>query len=170
MTPPQFEPARSSGGTTPSEDEFAEEATRAALGSSPIRRLANHSGVRYLVAGGVCFLIDFGLLALFSQVLHWPLWLATGAAFLISFFFTYGIQRVFSFSSRAPHGAALVKYAILVGFNTLATIAIVALITNAGAGWAIGKIGATVVTTVWNYFIYRYWVFAHPRRKHDASA
>lgn len=90
-----------------------------------IGRLLSHSGTRYLIAGGIAFLVDFGLLALFRDVVGWPVWLATGAAFLISFAFTYTIQRVFSFGSRAPHGTALAKYTALVAFNTLATVAIV---------------------------------------------
>jgi putative flippase GtrA len=130
---------------------------------SGLRSLARHSAVRYLLAGGLAFLFDLGLLALFKNVLGWPLWLATGAAFLLSFFFTYFIQRMFSFSSSAPHGNAIVKYAALVAFNTLATVAIVALINSTPLGWVSGKVLATAATTVWNYFAYRYWVFAPPR-------
>lgn len=117
--------------------------------------------IRYLVTGGVCFIVDFGLLALCSQLLRWPLWVATGFAFLVSFFFTYFAQRIFSFSANNPHGRALVRYGVLVGVNTLATIAIVSAIATLGDGWwAIGKIASTVATTIWNFFVYRYWVFA----------
>ncbi len=128
------------------------------------RRLFGSSVVRYLVAGGLSFLVDFGLLALLHDVLLWPVWLASGVAFLISFAFTYTIQRMFSFMSRAPHGRALVRYTILVAVNTVATMGIVSLISGTPAGWAGGKVVATVVTTAWNYFAYRYWVFAGPER------
>nr|WP_281369878.1 GtrA family protein [Leifsonia psychrotolerans] len=118
-----------------------------------------HSSIRYLIAGGVAFLFDIGLLALFKNVFDWPLWLATGLAFLASFFFTYTIQRFFSFESSAPHGAALVKYAALVAINTLATVAVVTWISPTALGWIGGKVVATGASTVWNYFAYRYWVF-----------
>jgi putative flippase GtrA len=130
---------------------------------SAVKRLFAHSAARYLVAGGLSFLVDFGLLALFHDVLLWPVWLATGVAFLLSFAFTYTIQRMFSFLSSAPHGRAVLRYTILVAFNTLATIAIVSLVNNSVLGWAGGKVLATIVTTVWNYFAYRYWVFADPK-------
>jgi putative flippase GtrA len=121
--------------------------------------LAQNSAIRYLIAGGAAFLVDLGLLALFREVFGWPTWLAAGTAFVLSFAFTYTAQRWFTFGSQAPHGAALVKYTALVVFNTFATSAIVALVDLTSAGWIVGKVIATVATTVWNYFAYRYWVF-----------
>lgn len=126
-------------------------------------RLRQHSTFKYLFAGGLAFLVDLGVLALLKNVFDWPLWLATGTAFLLSFFFTYTIQRIFAFGSSAPHGVALLKYAALVGINTLATVAIVSLVNPTILGWLGGKITATALSTVWNYFAYRYWVFAETR-------
>lgn len=128
-----------------------------------MRAFISHSAVRYLFAGGLSFLVDFGILALLHEVFSWPVWLASGVSFLISFAFTYTIQRFFSFNSRAPHGRAILRYTVLVAFNTLATVAIVALVNYSPLSWAGGKVIATVVTTTWNYFAYRYWVFAEPR-------
>ena len=122
--------------------------------------LYNHTAIRYLIAGGLSFIVDFGLLTLLKVVFDWQLWAATIVAFLTSFVFNYLVQRMFSFGSKAPHGAALVKYAALVAFNTLATVGIVALVNETAAGWGAGKVVSTMVTTVWNYFAYRYWIFA----------
>jgi putative flippase GtrA len=130
--------------------------------SSRLRPLARNSALRYLVAGGLAFLFDLGLLAFLKNILDWPLWLATSTAFLASFAFTYTIQRFFAFDATSPHGAALLKYAALVAFNTIATVGIVALIDMTPLGWVWGKVIATGATTVWNYFAYRYWVFRGP--------
>ncbi len=127
--------------------------------------LSRHSAFRYLLIGGASFLLDIGLLALFHEVLSWHLWLATGSAFLLTFAFNYSLQRTFSFGSRAGHGRTLVKYLALLGFNTLATIGIVWVVDLTALGWATGKITATIVTTGWNYFILRYWVFASSQKK-----
>ncbi|MEO9094813.1 MAG: GtrA family protein [Microbacteriaceae bacterium] len=138
---------------------------------SRLRLIIGHSGFRYLVAGGLSFLVDFGLLALLHVVFGWPVWLATGTAFLVSFAFTYTIQRYFSFSSQVPHGAALVKYTILVIFNTVASVIIVALLDHSPLSWEGGKIVATAASTTWNYFAYRYWVFPKPtgRQAHSIT-
>lgn len=128
-------------------------------GGGALRRLLGHSAVRYLLVGGCAFLFDAGLLALFREVFHWPVWVSAGAAFLLSFFFTYSLQRAFSFKSELPHGQALVRYILLVAFNTLATMGIVSVVALSPLGWLGGKVIATALTTVWNYFVYRWWVF-----------
>ncbi|QAY68916.1 GtrA family protein [Xylanimonas protaetiae] len=115
---------------------------------------------RYLVAGGLAFAVDFGFLALLREGLGWPTGVAAAVAFLLSFAFTYSVQRRIGFASRAPHGRALVRYTILVAVNTVVTAAVVALIDQTSAGWGIGKVVATMVTTVSNFFAYRWWVFA----------
>jgi len=126
----------------------------------------DHGVVRYLLVGGSAFLVDLGLLALLHEVLGWPVWIATAAAFLLSFAYTYSLQRL-AFRSERTHGTALVRYTALVVVNTAATSGLVALLALTPLGWVGAKIVTTAVTTVWNFFIYKYWVFATPR---DESA
>lgn len=124
-----------------------------------LTRHGESHALRYLLAGIVAFLVDFGMLAFFKEVLHWPVSIATAVAFLLSFFFTYTVQRTFAFGSDLPHGKAMIRYLILVGFNTLATTVLVSLISYTPLGWVGGKIVATGATTIWNYFVYKAWVF-----------
>ena len=135
--------------------------------STPTRRLTvasvtGHSTFRYLLVGGASFLIDFGLLALLHTALGWPLWIATGTAFFTSSVFNYAMQRSFSFGSTENHLSTLVKYLALLAFNTVATIAMVWLVDLGGLGWGVGKVAATIITTGWNYFAFKYWVFRSP--------
>ena len=121
------------------------------------------------MTGGMAFLLDFGLLALFHEVFGWEVWLATGLAFAITFAFNFTAQKLFTFTSTSQTSSSLLRFTLLVAFNTVATVAIVTLISLTPAGWAAGKIVATVVTTVWNYFIYRYWVFAAPNTTNEQT-
>lgn len=127
--------------------------------TGPISRIWRNNAFRYLFAGGTAFVIDAGMLAIFRELLDWPVWLATGVAFVLSFFFTYFMQRVFAFGSDLPHGKALFRYILLVIFNTVAAMGIVSLVALTPLGWFAGKVIATAASTVWNYFIYRAWVF-----------
>lgn len=127
-----------------------------------ITRITRHSVFRFLLIGGLAFLIDAGLLWALHQLLLWPLWLASGVAFLIGFVFSYTLQRAFSFGSDVPHGQGLFRYMVVLGFNTLATMLIVQLLGSTPLGWVGAKVTATVVTTIWNYFLYRWWVFPAP--------
>lgn len=123
-------------------------------------RVWHNNAFRYLLAGGTAFLVDAGLLALFRELFGWPVWVSAGLAFVLSFFFTYFVQRVFAFGSDLPHGKSLFRYILLVIFNTFATMGVVSLIALTPLGWLGGKVLATGMTTIWNFFIYRAWVFA----------
>ncbi|ALJ19395.1 GtrA family protein [Microbacterium sp. No. 7] len=133
-------------------------------------RLWGSSAVRYLVVGGVAFLFDLLLLWIAHEVLRIPLAIASAIAFLASFVVTYTLQRVVAFASDARVAPSVVRYAVLVGFNTVATAGIVWGVDALGAGWVVGKVLAVVATTVWNYFIYRYWVFQAPQPPRSTTA
>lgn len=126
--------------------------------------------VRYLGAGILAFLVDMLLLAALKVGLGWPTAIAAAVAFLGSFAFTYLIQRTLGFMSRARHARALVRYTILVAVNTAATALIVALFDQTVLGWAGGKVVATALTTVGNYFAYKWWVFADDPSPQQAAA
>lgn len=121
------------------------------------------SAVRYLIVGGLCFLADVGILALLHDVVGLALPLATPIAFLASFAITYTMQRTIAFNSGARVVASVGRYTALVAFNTVATTGIVWGIAALGWPWIVGKVLAVVATTIWNYFAYRYWVFASPK-------
>jgi putative flippase GtrA len=98
------------------------------------------------------------------------LWIATPVAFLVSLVFNFVLQRVFTFKAENSRRSSALKYGLLVVFNTVATDVIVNAFDQFGVGYELGKVFATAVTMVWNYFIYKYWIFAAPaKRAHPAS-
>ena len=119
--------------------------------------------VRYLAVGFSAFLVDVGMIWAFTEGLKWPVWWASGAAFLLSFAYTYSAQRIFAFGSRLPHNTAILRYTVVVAFNTLATMAIVTFSEYVGLAWLVGKVMSTALTTLWNFFLYKYWVFPPQR-------
>lgn len=125
-----------------------------------LHRLWRIPGVRYLVTGGFCFLVDAGILWVAHDLIGIDLAVATAAAFLLSFVVTYTLQKVVAFESDSRVTPSVVRYALLVIVNTIATTFIVWAVTAWGPPWIVGKIVAVIITTVWNYFAYRYWVFA----------
>lgn len=124
--------------------------------------LWDHSAVRYLVVGGFCFIVDVGLLWLAHDLIGIPLAIATPIAFLASFAVTYTTQRLVAFASDSKVVPSVARYTALVVFNTIATTGIVWSLDELTGNWFAGKVIAVVATTVWNYFAYRYWVFATP--------
>ncbi|WP_457962898.1 GtrA family protein [Arthrobacter sp. D1-29] len=125
----------------------------------PVRLAINHSAFRYLFFGGLSFLVDFGLLVLFREVFQWNLAVAAATAFLLSFAFSYTVQKLFAFDSAHRTHVSLGRYTLLVGANTVATVIIVQLLSLTGLGYGGAKVVSTAATTVWNYFLYKHWVF-----------
>ena len=115
--------------------------------------------VKFLVVGGLSFAIDLGLLALLHEVGNVDLWIATPIAFLTSLVFNFFVQKNFTFQSGARAHVSFLKYGALVVFNVVATDVIVNSFAGAGQSYALGKVIATIVTTVWNFLLYKHWIF-----------
>ncbi|MET3919700.1 GtrA family protein [Arthrobacter sp. UYEF20] len=114
---------------------------------------------RFLIVGGLSFAIDFGLLTLLHEVFGVELWLATPIAFLTSLVFNFVLQRVFTFRAQNGRSVSLLKYCLLVAFNTAAVDFIVNFAEWMGLGYQIGKIASTALITAWNFLLYKHWIF-----------
>lgn len=124
-----------------------------------MRRPIPRGLIRYLIVGILSFGLDFGLIFVFHDVAGSPIWFAAAVSFLLSFIFNYLLQRAFAFASVVPHARSLFKYVCLVLANTLLTVFIVDWFATTVFGWGSGKVIATGLTTFWNYFLLRYWLF-----------
>ena len=118
--------------------------------------------LRYVGVGIAGFIVDFGLLVLFREVVGAPLWLATTVAFWGSLGVVFFSNKYLTFNARGQGHRQLVRYFVLLGVNYLATLGIVYLAQRVGLGYQLGKVAAVALTTVWNYFAYQLWVFAAP--------
>ncbi|MGN7201086.1 GtrA family protein [Arthrobacter sp. SAFR-044] len=119
----------------------------------------NSELARFIIVGGISFVIDLGLLMLLHEVFLVDLLIATPVAFLISLAFNYALQRVFTFRAENGKSVSFIKYCLLVAFNTVAVDVIVNFVDWLGAGYQIGKVIATILTTAWNFLLYKHWIF-----------
>ena len=136
----------------------------------PLRKLAGQlaesSVIRFLVVGALSFALDLGLLTLLHEVLDVELWIATPIAFVVSLVFNFLLQRIFTFQATNGRGVSALKYGVLVVVNIFVSDLIVTGFDALGWSYLLGKGTATILTTVWNYFLYRHWIF----RNHNAPA
>jgi putative flippase GtrA len=114
---------------------------------------------RFIMVGGVSFAIDLGLLMLLHEVFSVDLVFATPIAFLVSLGFNYALQRIFTFRADNGKSVSFIKYCLLVVFNTLAIDVIVNVFDWLGAGYQVGKVVSTIMTTAWNFLLYKHWIF-----------
>lgn len=125
----------------------------------PFSRILGHRVVKFLLIGGLSFVIDLGLLILLHEFFGVGLWIATPISFIASLVFNFALQRSFTFKATNRSIESLIKYVLLVIFNIFATDIIVNLFAGTELTYATGKVVSTVSTMVWNFFIYKYWIF-----------
>ena len=113
----------------------------------------------YGLVGGTAFLIDLGTLVFLRDVAHWVLPVATACALLAGLVASYLMQRFFTFRQSTVSWHSLWKYTLLVTVNWGATLLIIHLVESTGINYVFGKVIATAAITIWNYFIYRFWIF-----------
>jgi putative flippase GtrA len=123
------------------------------------QKFIDSSVVRFLIIGGLSFALDLGLLVLLHEALGVELWIATPVAFVVSLVFNFLLQRIFTFQATNHRGISALKYVLLVFVNILVSDLIVTGFDALGWSYVVGKTTSTVLTTVWNYFLYRHWIF-----------
>jgi len=125
---------------------------------------------RFVISGGVCFLIELGLLALLKGKLGWDTLAATPVAFLVSVAVNYLLCVKWVFRGAENAGASagagfLITSAIGLGLNELLMFLFRLLLGEetvilriAGfdiSMYMLNKTLATLLVMIWNYFTKR---------------
>jgi len=117
--------------------------------------------LKFLIVGVLSFALDLGLLVALHEGLNVDLVIATPIAFLTSLVFNFALQRSFTFRAMNSRTVSAAKYIALVIVNVVVTDLIVTGFDKLDWAYGIGKVVATVLTTGWNFLLYRHWIFRH---------
>lgn len=132
--------------------------------SVPKPRL-RHQLFWYLLVGGLTVVVDVGLLALLHESAGAPLGVATTVAYCAAVVMNFVLNRT-AMSSRGSHGLTqhALRYGSLVVANYVITLVVVTTVEHLNAGWYLAaKLAVVAGSTLWNFLLYRYWVFVPPR-------
>ncbi|MBS2546331.1 GtrA family protein [Catenulispora sp. NL8] len=128
-----------------------------------IRTLAKNTYVRYAFSGGSALVTEEVVLYLTHGLAKFPLWLATGLAYLISFGVNFSINRMLTFAEHGAREGAVrkqtVRFALLVAMNLGVTQVLMYSLTGIGVNYLIAKPLSTLVITLYNFRLYKRWVF-----------
>jgi putative flippase GtrA len=135
--------------------------------SLPLRIVKSQQFRRFAAFGIACYVVDAGTLwALHREGV--PLALATTSGFVIGLAVNYALNRNFTFGSSGHVGKQMVKYAMLVTFNYVITLALVLGLSHVGVPDLAAKTVASLACAMSNFFLYRHWIFGQegviPRR------
>ncbi len=114
---------------------------------------------RFAMVGGIATLIQYVvLLALVQLAKLDPVW-ASAVGYALSAVFNYLMNYIYTFDSKAAHGPAAMKFAIIAGLGLLLNSLVMSLLISSGSHYLVAQVVATIVVLLWNFFGSRFWTF-----------
>ena len=121
-----------------------------------------HQFARYLVAGGLAFVVDFGSLYLLTEFVGLYYLISAAVAFLLGLATNYSLSRLWVFNRRTIENAAL-------EFLVFAVIGVVGLGSNEVIIWfvrekihfhyLVGKMASSGIVLFWNFGARKFLLF-----------
>ncbi|MEI6237810.1 MAG: GtrA family protein [Candidatus Saccharibacteria bacterium] len=125
--------------------------------------------IRFLAVGGINTAIDFIVLFSLFNLLGWPVFFSNIISTTVALVFSFYANKTFTFNDKSTNiKAKAASFVAITIFGLWILQPIIIAITKSILGefvlndniiLAIGKIAATCVTLVWNYLMYRRFVF-----------
>ncbi|GIG61296.1 hypothetical protein Lfu02_56680 [Longispora fulva] len=132
-----------------------------------IGNLARTSGVRFVLVGGACFLLDEALLILLYGVLGVRLSVAVALAYGAAVLANFLLNRIWVFAATGGAVRHFARYVCLVLVNLGLTVVLVPWITRLGLTYPLAKAACTASLFVLNYGVSRKWIYTSPTRDPD---
>lgn len=118
--------------------------------------------LRYIAIGGTSYVIELSALLTLTKLFHLNPIIAVGISFWIGLITSFFLQKFFAFSNKTIQAKQLlsqsIMYGVLVLVNYLFTLWFVG-VFNSITGLVVSRTIALIITTFWNYFVYKYILF-----------
>ena len=129
-----------------------------------MQKLINQNTViKYILTGGLAFVIDYLLLLASYYVFSLPLWLATTLGYVGGLCVSFFVNRTWALGDigkKRKMTRQFVEYILLLLFNYLFTVSGIRLLDSMGIAPASSKIAITAMIVIWNYFIFNNIILA----------
>lgn len=140
------------------------------MATSPKKHLLSLHLTKYLVAGCAAFAAEYLSFYVMISSFGVALYVANTLSFCIGLMTSFLLNRLWTFGGKQySKGAShqLSFYIILATANLMLTNLLVAIFTNAGINPKIGKLIAMIVTSSWNFILFKYIIFRHKKQPND---
>lgn len=132
-----------------------------------IRQVKTSTLLRYIIVGGTSYARELTVLLLLVHVFHFNTTLAVSIGFWLGLVISFLLQKFLAFKNTDTHARRLtiqtVYYALLVLFNYGFTLLFVHLL-EPFIDLSIARTLALIITTAWNYIIYKKVIFTEVKR------
>lgn len=133
-----------------------------------IRLPISESLLRYLVVGVAAFSIEYGSFYGLYIAVKWPLYLANSISFGLGLLISFLLNRLWTFGGgtyRKKTAHQFGFYIALALINLLLTNLLVGWLKYLGTNPRIGKLAAMLITSLWNYILFKAIIF----NRHDST-
>lgn len=121
-----------------------------------MRRIAS-----FLIVGAFATALQFAIMVVLVREFGAKPVAASAMGFVISALANYQLNRMFTFRSRARHGTALTRFAIVSGIGLALNAAVMFLLVEAlHLHYVLAQAFATFVVIIWNYVLSKRWTFS----------
>ena len=113
--------------------------------------------IRFFIAGSLSFLVDFGLLFIFTESLHINYLYSSAISFTVSLIFNYWLCIKFVFAKvKNQKGTQVILFmgSSIVGLG-INQVCMWVFVEKIGLFYMFAKIIATIIVTIWNYLMKR---------------
>ena len=132
-----------------------------------IRQVKTSTLLRYIIVGGTSYAIELSVLLLLVRVFDFNTTLAVSIGFWLGLVISFLLQKFLAFKNTDTRARRLtiqtVYYALLVLFNYGFTLLFVHLL-EPFIDLSIARTLALIITTAWNYIIYKKVIFPEVKR------
>lgn len=116
--------------------------------------------LRYVMTGGSAFVLEYLLFLLLKDGLHLYYVAANAVVYTLMFWFTFLMNKYFTFGAKGKMGAQLIRYILLYAFNLCVTNGLLYVLCSLlGLSPYIGKVLVSGMVVLWNFPIYRYFIY-----------
>lgn len=121
-------------------------------------RLATFS--RFLLTGGLATGIQFLLLWFFVDICQWNPTVSSAISFSLSACFNYILSYYFTFRAKVTHGAASIKFVLMVSTGLLLNTSFFHFFNHLLSGeYLFAQMISTLLVIIWNFNISSKWIF-----------
>lgn len=126
-----------------------------------LNRLSKSTLPRYIFVGGVSYVVEIIILILLFRFFGVDSTVSVAISFWFGLAVSFFLQKFVAFSNRTNKSRTVAQaffYMALVGVNYIFTLIFVEL-TTAALGLIAARTIALIITTMWNYLIYKHVLF-----------
>lgn len=119
-----------------------------------------HQFIKYAVVGGSGLILDIGLLVIFKEWVGLSATMAVLVSQIIVLGYNFTLNKYWSFAENSLPHKQIVRYGILAGWNYLFSGGTMYFFHEVlGANYLMVRLGAIACMVLWNFILYKKWVY-----------